>query len=48
MITKHFFKVLMIFLIMIALGLVGIFAVNNLKSSGDSSNDTSAKTEVAE
>jgi uncharacterized membrane protein AbrB (regulator of aidB expression) len=28
MITKHFFKVLTIFILMILLGLVGVFAIN--------------------
>lgn len=32
--AKHFLKILTIFLIMIILGLVGIFVVNNLDKEG--------------
>jgi len=31
MLTKHFFKTLVVFIILIVLGLVGIFAVNYIE-----------------
>ena len=47
MITKHFFKILAIFLAMIILGLIGILVVNYFNLGGGDEVQTGNQTEVA-
>jgi hypothetical protein len=45
--VKHFFKTLSIFMIMIILGLLGVFLVNHFDEAGKATNATNDKIEVA-
>lgn len=39
MVTKHFFKILIIFSVMIILGLIGVFLVNRFGNNEDTLNN---------
>ena len=45
--TKHFWKTLIIFAVMILIGLIGVVLVSNLDENEDSTNTPNNKTEVA-
>jgi hypothetical protein len=45
--VKHFLKTLSIFMIMIILGLLGVFLVNHFDEAGKVTNATNDETEVA-
>ena len=45
--TKHFWKTLIIFAVMIIIGLIGVILVSNLDIGEDSKNTPNNKTEVA-
>ncbi|MCX6751309.1 MAG: hypothetical protein NT161_00875 [Candidatus Nomurabacteria bacterium] len=45
--TKHFWKTLIIFAVMIIIGLIGVVLVSNLEKGEDSTNTPTNKTEVA-
>lgn len=47
MVTKHFFKILMIFTVMIILGLLGVFVVNYLDQKATQAIDVENATQVA-
>ena len=47
MITKHFFKILFLFIVMILLSLVGIFSINNLNQNKIEATEINTKTQVA-
>ncbi|MEK7080783.1 MAG: hypothetical protein AAB902_00055 [Patescibacteria group bacterium] len=47
MLTKHFFKILMIFTMMIILGLIGIVVLKNFDQNGEQGTEASNQTPVA-
>jgi hypothetical protein len=47
MLTKHFFKILMIFTMMIVLGLVGIFVLKYFDQNGGQGTEANNQTPVA-
>jgi hypothetical protein len=47
MITKHFFKILAVFSIMIILGLIGVFLTNTFGQEQGGLNTVNNKTQVA-
>ena len=47
MVTKHFFKVLSIFLTMVILGMIGVFLINSFDKNREETVDINSKTGVA-
>jgi hypothetical protein len=47
MLTKHFFKILILFTAMIAMGLIGIFLVSHFGEEGTQADPVNSQTQVA-